>query len=188
MLRDARGAVRRAVGMVRYFEGSRGRPDCVDDLPYRLTASGAWARSRPAHLFFFFRRIKLSGFRLFADLGSGDGAAACVAGLFTHAVGIESDPELASSAGRAARNLDIVDRVQFMCADFFTQRIRAADCLFIYPDKPIYSLEDVLDGWVGTLLVYGPHFPPKRMQLSEKLTCGKETLSVYRAARARAAP
>jgi hypothetical protein len=170
----------KAVELIRYFDGSRLEDPSGERLTYKLTSSGAWAMSRPAHLFFFFRKINLSTFRLFVDLGSGDGIAACVAGLFTRAIGIESDPDLASAAAGAARDLKIEGRVGFIRADFFTQRIWAADCLYIYPDKPIHALEDLLDGWGGTLLVYGPHFPPRRLQTAAKLKCGKETLAVYR--------
>ena len=113
------------------------------------------------------------------DLGSGDGVACCTAGLFTRSVGIESDPFLVARASRAARDLNLEDRVRFIRADFLTQGIREADCLYIYPDRPVYVLEDVLADWAGTLLIYGPHFPPKRFRLREKLRCGRETMSVY---------
>jgi len=168
---------RKAVELIRHFEGG---PDPHGPASYRLTASGAWARSRPAHLFYFFKEINLSACRLFVDLGSGDGAAVCMAGLFTTAVGMEADPALASKAAASARRLELADRASFLCTDFFTQRIRAADVLFIYPDKPIHALEESLHGWDGVLLVYGPHFPPKRMKLERTLKCGRESLSVYR--------
>ncbi|MGA2404725.1 MAG: hypothetical protein ABSG91_23985, partial [Syntrophobacteraceae bacterium] len=92
---------------------------------------------------------------------------------------IESDPFLVSQAGRAARDLRLESRVRFICADFLTQRIQRADCLYIYPDKPLHALEDALEGWGGVLLIYGPHFPPKRFRLREKLRCGRESMSVY---------
>jgi len=144
-----------------------------------LTALGAWAASRPAHLYSFFRKVDLSRFRLFIDLGSGDGVAACTAGLFTRSIGMESDPILVSRAALAARDLKLESRVSFICANFLTQRIQQADCLYIYPDKPVHAMEDTLEGWDGTLLIYGPHFPPKRFCLLEKLRCGRETMSVY---------
>ncbi len=118
-------------------------------------------------------------FRLFIDLGSGDGVACCAAGLFTRSIGIESDPFLVSRAARAAQNLRLQSRVGFICADFLTQRIQEADCLYIYPDKPIDALEKTLEGWGGTLLIYGPHFAPRRLFLREKLRFGRETMSVY---------
>ncbi|MGA3112985.1 MAG: hypothetical protein ABSF90_00980 [Syntrophobacteraceae bacterium] len=171
-----------AAEIIEYFRRLHG-PDGEygEALPYRLTASGAWAASRPEHLFNFFKRVDLSQFRLFIDLGSGDGVASCAAGLFTRSIGIESDPCLVSRAARAARDLNIQDRVGFICADFLTQRIQEADCLYIYPDKPVDALEKAIEGWDGTLFIYGPHFPPKRLALMEKLTCGRETLSVYTA-------
>lgn len=175
-LEDRDGA-KTAARVIEYFR--RRLEDWGQTHPYRLTASGAWAASRPEHLFSFFKSVNLSGFPLFIDLGSGDGVACCVAGLFTRAIGIESDLLLASSARGAGRDLGLSGRVDFVCADFLTQGIQKADCLFIYPDKPLYALEKVLEGWTGTLLVYGPHFPPKRLSLQEKLRLGMETMSVY---------
>ncbi len=174
--REAKTAAR----IIQYFL----RLHCEDEnygeaLPYRLTASGVWAASRPEHLFNFFKRVDLSQFRLFIDLGSGDGVASCTAGLFTRSIGIESDPFLVSRAARAARDLNLLSRVGFIRADFLTQRIQEADCLYIYPDKPIDALEKTIEGWDGTLFIYGPHFPPKRLSLMEKLRCGRETMSVY---------
>ncbi len=169
-----------AAEIVVYFRKLHGRRGECGEVPhYRLTASGAWAASRPAYLYNFFRKIDLSRFRLFIDLGSGDGVAACIAGVFTGSIGIESDPFLVSKAAQAARDLKLDGRVRFICSDFLTQSIQHADCLYIYPDKPVYALEDTLEGWGGTLLIYGPHFPPKRFCLKEKLRCGRETMSVY---------
>lgn len=171
----------RAVELIRYFSGKNNSSSPgTGPPPYRMTGLGAWASSRPAHLYYFFRRVNLSGFKLLIDLGSGDGTAALIASLFTRAVGLESEPELVAAAARSARDLRIDDRVRFICADFFTQRIEEADCLFIYPDKPVYALEDRLQGWSGTLLIYGPHFPPLRMIPNSRFKCGKETLAVYR--------
>ncbi len=174
---EDRDEARTAAGIIDYFR--RRLEDCGETRPYRLTASGAWAASRPEYLFGFFKRVNLSGFRLFIDLGSGDGVACCVAGLFTRAIGIESDRLLASGAGRAVRDLKLQGRVGFICADFLTQSIQKADCLYIYPDKPLDALEKALEGWGGTLLVYGPHFPPKRFSLQTKLRQGMETMSIY---------
>ncbi|MCE5335415.1 MAG: hypothetical protein LLG06_12600 [Desulfobacteraceae bacterium] len=172
---------RKAAGIIRYYRSLYGAgPEESGDSPYRITSAGAWAASRPAHLFSFFRRLNLSEFRLFLDVGSGDGIAVCLAGLLTRAVGIESDHLLASRARRASLDLGLDARVDFICADFFTQQIRHADCLYIYPDKPIYGLEDALEGWNGTLLVYGPHFAPRKLAPAGKLRCGKETIAVYR--------
>ncbi|MGA2402814.1 MAG: hypothetical protein ABSG91_14105, partial [Syntrophobacteraceae bacterium] len=91
---DSRRA-KTAAEIIRYFRKLHGwRSDYGETPPYRLTASGSWAASRPAHLVNFFKKIGLSRFRLLIDLGSGDGVAACSAGLFTESIGIESDPFL----------------------------------------------------------------------------------------------
>lgn len=168
-----------AARVVRYFEG-KGVARDSGRLAYRLTGSGAWARSRPAHLFYFFRKIGLRDSRIFLDLGSGDGTACCVAGLFTRAVGIEADPALVEKARRAALDLDLSEQVSFIRADYLTQNIKAADRVYIYPDKPVYAVEDLLQDWPGTLLVYGPHFPPEKMRPVQRLRCGRETLTSYR--------
>lgn len=182
--RSSRG--RKAVELIRYFRAIHaGGPEDGRSPPYRMTSTGAWAVSRPEHLYVFFRALGLSDFRLFLDVGSGDGIAACLAALFTRAVGIEADPHLASRARRAALDLGLAARAHFICADFFTQRIREADCLYVYPDKPLYALEEALEGWTGTLLVYGPHFPPKRLSRTKQLRCGRETLTMYRSSHPR---
>jgi hypothetical protein len=173
-LEDSKVKAERVIG---YFKRQQ---DSFDGTrPYRRTASGAWAASRPKYLLHFFEGLALARFRLFVDLGSGDGVACCLAGLFTRAIGIESDYFLASGAQRAARDLGLQERVSFICADFLTQSIQTADCLYIYPDKPLDALEKVLGDWNGNLLVYGPHFPSKRLVLQKKLRLGMETMSLY---------
>ncbi|MEM5786787.1 MAG: hypothetical protein AAGU11_05670 [Syntrophobacteraceae bacterium] len=170
---------KQAARVIRYFENAQGGPGADERLLYRLTATGAWASSRPAHLFYFFKKIALSQFKLFLDLGSGNGVATCMASLFTRAAGIESDSELVSQAAAASRELGLGSRTAFIRADFLTQRIRTADCLYIYPDKPVYAIEELLQEWEGTLLIYGPHFPPRTLQLRKRLKCGKESLAIY---------
>jgi len=149
-------------------------------LPYRLTALGAWATSRAPHVYAFFRTLDLGRNRLFIDLGSGDGIVACIAALFTRAVGIEVDLDLCGAARKAARIAGISTRVEFICADYLDLRISRADCLYIYPDKPIARLERLLGGWRGSLLVSGPHLPPEEFAAVHRLRCGRETLTVYR--------
>lgn len=146
---------------------------------YRLTPLGAWAGSRAEHVHYFFKTIKVDRFRLFLDLGSGDGLVTCIAGLYTRAVGIEVDLELVRLAQRASEDLDLRDRVGFVCGDYRQMRICNADCLYIYPDKPLGPIEALLEGWAGQLLVYGPHFPPKSLLPTLSLKCGSERLKVY---------
>lgn len=146
---------------------------------YTHTRLGAWATSRATHVFYFFKKIDLGRYNLFLDLGSGDGVVTCIAGLFTRSAGIEVDEELCGIAQKAARDLGLGNSTSFIRADFLTQNITKADCLYIYPDKPFYALEDLLSGWRGTLLVYGPHMPPKRMQPAATFACARERLTLY---------
>ncbi|GLI33464.1 hypothetical protein [Desulforhabdus amnigena] len=148
--------------------------------PYRFTALGAWAASRAPHVFHFFRSIHLDQYRSFVDLGSGDGLVACLAGLFTRSIGIEIDPELCREAHLAAAHLGMERQVEFICSDYLSQNLVSADCLYIYPDKPFYALEKMLADWKGTLLVYGPHFPPKHLTPIQHLECGNERIVLYR--------
>lgn len=175
-----RGEVGGFAAVIRYYGSLRREIEQSGGLPYRLTALGAWAASRPSHVRFFFREVGLNRYRHFVDLGSGDGIVTCIAALFTRATGIEIDRELCSVAGRAAQDLNIEKRADFICGDYLTQNLHKADCLYIYPDKPVYELEKALDGWAGTLLIYGPHFSPVNLKMVQRLDCGKESLTVYR--------
>jgi hypothetical protein len=150
------------------------------EVPYRNTQLGAWAASIGANTFDFFSRIQLDKVRLCIDLGSGDGIVACIAGLFTRAVGIEIDPALCSLASRAVQRLRLDQQVSILCADYRTQRIRAADCLYLYPDKPVAETEALLVGWPGRLVIAGAHFPPENFVPVERLQMNRDRLVVYR--------
>jgi|GEM_PF-361563 len=149
------------------------------NLPYALTSRGAWAASRPVHVFHFFRILGLEQYGKFVDLGSGDGIVAHLAALFTASRGIEADASLCRMAGRLSRQLNLPHEVRFACEDFMHSHLMDADCLYIYPDKPVHPLEDRLKDWRGALLIYGPHFKPKRFTPLQTLQCGRERLVVY---------
>ncbi|MEJ5364945.1 MAG: hypothetical protein WHS86_07590 [Desulfosoma sp.] len=155
----------------RYCEGTGGT--------YKMTSRGAWATSRPEAVLHFFHELGLDRYRLFGDLGCGDGVAVCGAALFTRAVGIEADPDLCRIARENAGALGLLYRTAFLCGDFLSLRLDPFDVLYIYPDKPLDSLIAKLHGWSGTLLVYGPHFPPDGRPLLRSLSWERETLSVY---------
>ena len=131
-----------------YYRGAERELEKQGVWSYRMTASGAWALSRPAHVFYFLRKTGIPKESLFIDLGSGNGIVACIAGLFARSIGIESDPDLVASARTAAGRLGLDGRVSFIRADFFSQRIRRADYLYVYPDKPLYRLEEILPAGV----------------------------------------
>jgi hypothetical protein len=147
---------------------------------YRATALGAWAASIAHHVYHFFRELRLDRQRLVIDLGSGDGLVTCIAGLFTDAVGIEIDELLCLRARRAIRELGLDRRVTTVCGNYLTQRFRHADCLYVYPDKPLDGLEAMLAGWEGMLLVAGAHFPLRSFVPVQEFTRGWDRLVVYR--------
>jgi hypothetical protein len=147
---------------------------------YRLTCLGAWAASIPKHVYHFFRELGLERRQLLIDLGSGDGLVACIASLFTRSVGIEIDRCLCHTAKEAISELGLDERVAVVCGDYLTQQIQRADCLYVYPDKPLNELENLLNGWPGVLLVAGPHFPMHSFVPMQKLTWCRDELVVYR--------
>lgn len=147
---------------------------------YRATSLGAWAASIAHHVYHFFRELQLDRQRLVIDLGSGDGLVTCIAGLFTEAVGIEIDELLCLRARRAIRELGLDGRVTTVCGNYLTQRFWHADCLYVYPDKPLDGLEAMLAGWEGMLLVAGAHFPLRSFVPVQEFTRGWDRLIVYR--------
>jgi SAM-dependent methyltransferase len=164
--------------VLRHFADRYGRRTALGGT-YKMTSRGAWATSRPEAVLHFFHELGLDRYRLFGDLGCGDGVAVCVAALFTHAVGIEADPDLSRHARENARALGLLHRTAFICGDFLDLRLDPFDVLYIYPDKPLDSLTAKLHGWSGILLVYGPHFPPHGWPLLRRCAWEWETLSVY---------
>lgn len=162
--------------IIRHYR--RHQDEADEACGYRFTPLGAWASSRAPHVFAFFRKVRLERYRLFLDLGSGDGLVTCIAGLFTRAVGIEIDRDLCRTAREAARHL-LLEKVDFVCGDYLSMRIARADCLYVYPDKPLGRIEEQLSGWGGTLLVYGPHFPLKHFPPVQHLRCARERMTVY---------
>jgi hypothetical protein len=154
--------------------------EAADHAPYHLTRLGTWATSVAAHVFAFFEHIDLKRYRLFLDLGSGDGVVACIAGLFTRALGIEIDAGLCCTAQEAVRRLGLERQVAVVCGDYRTQRIWRADCLYIYPDKPVLAMETLPADWPGSLIVSGPHFPPERFTPTVQFRIARDHMVLYR--------
>ena len=170
---------RRFAAIVRYYRKFYEELDRCGAEPYRMTRLGAWAASRAPHVFYFFKTCNLAQYSLFMDLGSGDGIVTCIAGLFTRSIGIEIDPQLTAIAGAAACSLGLQGRVEFICGDHRDHRIDRADCLYLYPDKPFGPVADRLGGWGGTVIVYGPHFPPEALTPRLTRRCGMEQIVLY---------
>ncbi|MCU0589318.1 MAG: hypothetical protein MUF52_14350 [Syntrophobacteraceae bacterium] len=181
MPRELLERTRRLVGILRHYRRLHEALERSGPGAYRITSRGAWATSRPAHVYYFMKRLGIENDRFFVDLGSGDGLVACVAGLFTRSVGIEADPDLCRTATDAVADLELCHRVEIVRGDYLTMNLRRADCLYLYPDKPFHALEELLGSWPGRLLVYGPHFPPGGLIPGRQLRCGRERIQEYRA-------
>ena len=131
---------------------------------YKATSLGMWACSDTGEVAELFEQIGLADYRHVADIGSGDGRVVLIASLFTRATGIEVDPELSDLGRRVAGELNL-DRAGFLEGDARHTDLSPYDLLYIYPDKPLGWLEDLLPAdWRGRLLVYGPYFKPERMR------------------------
>lgn len=134
------------------------------DGSYKATSLGMWACSDTGEVAKLFEQIGLEDYQHLADIGSGDGRVVLVASLFTRATGIEVDPELIDLGRQVARELNL-SRAGFLKGDARQADLSPYDLLYIYPDKPLDWLEDLLPaGWRGRLLVYGPYFKPGRMK------------------------
>jgi len=166
--------------LVNHYQQHYQKLEAAGHAPYQLTRLGTWATSIAPHVFAFFEHIDLTRYRLFLDLGSGDGVVACIAGLFTRAVGIEIDAGLCSTAQQAVRHRGLEDRVAIVCGDYRGQRIWGADCLYIYPDKPVLEMETLLVGWPGSLIVGGPHFPLEGFTPTLQFRIARDQMVLYR--------
>ena len=130
-------------------------------LPYRSTELGMWATSDLNEVYRAFCHFQLNRYTHLADLGSGDGRVALVGSLFTKVTGYESDEVLLQRSLEIQDKLGI-DNVLFLKQDYLLADLAPYDILYLYPDKPFYTLEDKLHrSWQGHLLVNGPHFPPR---------------------------
>ncbi len=160
--------------------GAVGRFQASLEEPYKMTPAGMWACSVAEELAELFAALDLGRFQHFADLGSGDGRAVLLAALYTQATGIEADPELVAVARHLAAELGLT-RADFIQGDLRQVDLSPYDLLFIYPDKPLTWLENLLpDLWRGRLLVYGPHFKPETMTHEKTLYAGRTLCSLWR--------
>ena len=132
-------------------------------IPYRSTELGMWATSDIHEVYRAFRHLQLNRYSHLADLGSGDGRVALVGSLFTRVTGYETDEVLFQRSVEIRDQLGI-ENVIFLQQDYLLADLVPYDILYLYPDKPFYTLEDKLHhSWQGHLLVNGPHFPPRHL-------------------------
>lgn len=150
-------------------------------LPMRSTSKGFWNASVSDEVLEAFRKIKLSKFRNFLDLGSGDGKVVLIASLFCkNAEGIEIDDLLHSKALEMQSKLGIANAV-FHNKDFFEHDLSKYDVLFSAPDAPMErGLENkLLKEMKGKLIHYGHHFHPQNLKKENSFDVNGNLVSVY---------
>lgn len=127
-------------------------------MPLRETEVGYWGISVADEVYELFKKINLSKYKNFLDLGSGDGRIVMIASLFTKSAGIEFDKELHNAAVRIAQKLNI--KAELFNQDFFRLDLSKYDIIFFFPDKSLpYKLDKKFAKELkGKLIVYGPHF------------------------------
>mgnify|MGYP001606618201 CR=1 FL=1 len=132
-------------------------------LPMRSTSKGFWNASIADEAYEAFKKINLSRFKNFLDIGSGDGKVVLVASLFcNNAEGVEIDRFLHSMAIEKRNRLKIPNAI-FHNKDFFGHDFSKHDLLFSAPDAPMErGLESkLLNEMKGKLIHYGNHFQPR---------------------------
>ncbi|MFP3870103.1 MAG: class I SAM-dependent methyltransferase [Syntrophobacteria bacterium] len=133
-------------------------------LPYRSTRSGMWAASDAKEVYSAFCFFGLDRYTHMADLGSGDGKVVLIASLFTRAAGYEIDQELYRTSVRIRDELNL-PYAEFFQQDYLEADLSSYDLLYLYPDKPLYALEEKLRvSWCGCVLVKGHHMPPRHLR------------------------
>lgn len=102
-------------------------------MPLGSTEKGFWGTAHLDDVYEWCTRIGLDGKDTFIDLGSGDGRVVLVAGLFTHATGIEYDEALHELAEKARSELGVADAT-FIKGDYTQHDLSAYDVWFSYAD------------------------------------------------------
>jgi len=150
-------------------------------LPMRTTEKGFWSASHSDEVYGLFKRINLSRFNNFLDLGSGDGKVALVAGLFCkNSEGVEIDTHLHFKALEMKRKFN-AGNVHFHKKDFLTHDLRSYDIIFLSPDSPLERgvEKKLLNELNGKLLVFGNHFHPKILRRETSFFAGNNLASFY---------
>ena len=150
-------------------------------LPMWSTEKGFWNASVSDEIYDAFRKIKLSKFRNFLDIGSGDGKVVLIASLFCkNAEGVEIDDLLHNKALEAQSRLKINNAV-FHNKDFFEHDFSKYDVLFTAPDAPFErGLENkLLKEMKGKLIHYGHHFHPKNLKKKESFQVNGSLVTLY---------
>ncbi|HLC60222.1 MAG TPA: class I SAM-dependent methyltransferase [Candidatus Nanoarchaeia archaeon] len=150
-------------------------------LPMWSTEKGFWNASIADEVFESFKKVKLSKFRNFLDIGSGDGKIVLIASLFCkNAEGIEIDDVLHHKALEIQSKLKVNNAV-FHNKDFFEHDFSKYDVLFTAPDSPFErGLENkLLKEMNGKLIHYGHHFHPANLKKEDNFMVNGTPVSLY---------
>lgn len=150
-------------------------------LPMRSTEKGFWNASITDEVFDAFKKIKLSKFKNFLDIGSGDGKVVLIASLFCkNAEGVEIDELLHHKALEIQSKLKI-SNAAFHNKDFFEHDFSKYDVLFTAPDAPFErGLENkLLKEMNGKLIHYGHHFHPAHLKKEDSFIVNGTLVSLY---------
>ena len=150
-------------------------------LPMWSTSKGFWNASISDEIYDAFKKINLSQFKNFLDIGSGDGKVVLIAALFCqNAEGIEIDDFLYNKAVEIQTKFGIKN-AKFRNSDFFQHDFSKYDILFLAPDAPLErGLENkLLREMKGKLIHYGHHFAPKLLKKENSFLINGDLVSVF---------
>ncbi len=150
-------------------------------LPMWSTEKGFWNASSSDDVYGAFKKIKLSKFKKFLDIGSGDGKIVLIAALFCkNAEGIEIDDFLHHKALQMQAKFGF-GNVAFHNKDFFEHDFSKYDILFSAPDAPLErGLENkLLKEMKGKLIHYGHHFHPRSLKKENSFLVNGNLVTIY---------
>ena len=150
-------------------------------LPMRSTEKGFWNAAITDEVYESFKRISMSKFKDFLDIGSGDGKVVLIASLFCqNAEGVEIDSFLHSTAVEI-KNKFKISNAAFHNKDFFEHDFSKYDVLFLAPDAPLErGLENkLLMEMKGKLIHYGHHFHPRFLKKEDDFLVNGTLVSLY---------
>ena len=150
-------------------------------LPMRSTEKGFWNAAISDEIYKAFKKINLSKFKNFLDIGSGDGKVVLIASLFCkNAEGIEIDNFLHNKAIEMKNKFKINNAV-FHNKDFFRHDFSRYDILFLSPDAPLErGLENkFLKELNGKLIHYGHHFHTRFLKEENNFLVNGNLISLY---------
>ena len=150
-------------------------------LPMWNTGIGFWSGAPCRDIYELFNNISLEKYMQFIDLGSGDGRVVLIASMFTNAVGIEIDKQLAKKAVEIKSNLGINNAV-FHNKNFFEHDVSGHDIIFVNPDTPMQrGLESkLLKEMRGKLIVFGHHFHPSLFIKEKEFWINENFAAIYK--------